>query len=317
MNCVPDRGRVSYTGLLSISQTSALFRRFFVHPDTDFNASQSSFALREQHLRACEQECVMTTPPVTPADDRAMEILGEPAVNGDVRLIGAALKETATGNGWLAQPSTFLFDKEMRRCCGVRRKSEVQRTQKRGIRREGPPGGLNLGVGRGERPPEATGCVVEDVDRPRERRPRSSTRTDHGARHNGAGVVADTNHCHSRRHATVNTTKHMRLYIRCMYMSTKRVNFRLPEALVNQADIAAEVTHKNRTEVLIEALRQYLKELGSEDRFREAVVELYLDDQIEFEKLAEIIGRQDAEAVRSSKQVLDRSEGLADKLADL
>ena len=37
----------------------------------------------------------MTTPPVTPADDRAMEILGEPAVNGDVRLIGAVLAETA------------------------------------------------------------------------------------------------------------------------------------------------------------------------------------------------------------------------------
>ena len=43
----------------------------------------------------CEQECVTTTPPVTPADDRAMEILGEPAVNGDVRLIGAVLAETA------------------------------------------------------------------------------------------------------------------------------------------------------------------------------------------------------------------------------
>ena len=146
---------------------------------------------------------------------------------------------------------------------------------------------------------------------------RLRTRTDHGARHDGAGIVTDTTHDHARRHATVTATKHMELYVRCMYMSTKRVNFRLPDALVTQADIAAEVTHKNRTEVLIEALRQYLEELGSEDRFREAVVELYLDDQIEFEKLAAIIGRQDAEAVRSSKQVLDRSEELADKLADL
>lgn len=100
-------------------------------------------------------------------------------------------------------------------------------------------------------------------------------------------------------------------------MSTKRVNFRLPEELITHADIAAEVTHKNRTEVLIEALRQYLEEKESEESFREAVVELYLDDQIEFEKLAEVIGRQDAEAVRASKNVLDRGEELADKLADL
>lgn len=100
-------------------------------------------------------------------------------------------------------------------------------------------------------------------------------------------------------------------------MSTKRVNFRLPEELIAQADIAAEVTHKNRTEVLIEALRQYLEEKESEESFREAVLELYLDEQIEFEDLADVIGRQDAEAVRSSKNVLDRGEELADELADL
>jgi metal-responsive CopG/Arc/MetJ family transcriptional regulator len=100
-------------------------------------------------------------------------------------------------------------------------------------------------------------------------------------------------------------------------MSTKRVNFRLPEELIAQADVAAEVTHKNRTEILIEALRQYLEEKESDENFREAVVELYLDNQIEFEKLADVIGRQDAESVRASKQVLDQGEELADKLAEL
>jgi metal-responsive CopG/Arc/MetJ family transcriptional regulator len=100
-------------------------------------------------------------------------------------------------------------------------------------------------------------------------------------------------------------------------MSTKRVNFRLPEDLIAQADVAAEVTHKNRTEILIEALRQYLEEKESDESFREAVVELYLDDQIEFKKLAEVIGRQDAESVRASKHVLDRGEELADDLAEL
>ena len=100
-------------------------------------------------------------------------------------------------------------------------------------------------------------------------------------------------------------------------MSTKRVNFRLPEELIAQADVAAEVTHKNRTEILIEALREYLEEKESDESFREAVVELYLDDQIEFEKLAEVIGRQDPESVRASKNVLDRGEELADGLAEL
>lgn len=100
-------------------------------------------------------------------------------------------------------------------------------------------------------------------------------------------------------------------------MSTKRVNFRLPEELLVQADVAAKVTHRNRTEIVVEALREYLEERESDESFREAVVELYLDDQITFEKLADVIGRQDAEAVRASKQVLDRGEELADDLADL
>lgn len=43
----------------------------------------------------CDHDRVTTTPPVTPADDQAMEILGESAVNGDVRLIGAVLAHTA------------------------------------------------------------------------------------------------------------------------------------------------------------------------------------------------------------------------------
>jgi metal-responsive CopG/Arc/MetJ family transcriptional regulator len=100
-------------------------------------------------------------------------------------------------------------------------------------------------------------------------------------------------------------------------MSTRKVNFRLPEELVTHADIAAEVTHKNRTELLIEALREYLNEIESEDSFQEAVVELYLADELEFESLIEMIGRQDAEAVRTSKQLLDEGDDLADKLADL
>ncbi|WP_233510365.1 CopG family transcriptional regulator [Haloferax sp. Atlit-4N] len=99
-------------------------------------------------------------------------------------------------------------------------------------------------------------------------------------------------------------------------MSTKRVDFRLPDALVARTDVAAEVTHTNRTETLTETLRQYLEQKASDEQFREAVVERYLDGQIQFEKLAEIIGRQDAEAVRASKEVLDRGDALTDNLAE-
>lgn len=99
-------------------------------------------------------------------------------------------------------------------------------------------------------------------------------------------------------------------------MSTRKVNFRLPEELVTHADVASEVTHKNRTEILIEALRAYLEDIESDEEFREAVVELYLADEIDFETLVLVIGRQDAKAVQSSKRLLDRSDELADTLGE-
>ena len=99
-------------------------------------------------------------------------------------------------------------------------------------------------------------------------------------------------------------------------MST-RVNFRLPENLLDKADVAAEVSQKNRTEVVKEALQGYLKEIEDDEKFREAVVELYLDDKMGFETLKEFIGRQDAESIRASKNILDQGEELADEMAEL
>lgn len=100
-------------------------------------------------------------------------------------------------------------------------------------------------------------------------------------------------------------------------MGTTRVNFRLPDDLVQKADVAAEVTHKDRTEIVTEALQVYLEDVEDDEPFREAVVERYLDDQIEFEVLKEFVGQRDAEAVRTSRDLLDRGEEIADELARL
>jgi len=98
---------------------------------------------------------------------------------------------------------------------------------------------------------------------------------------------------------------------------TKRVNFRLPDELIEKADVAAEISHKNRTEIIKEALQEYLQEVEDQKEFKEAVIELYLDDEISFDTLKQFIGRQDAESVRASKNLLEQGDELADELADL
>ena len=98
---------------------------------------------------------------------------------------------------------------------------------------------------------------------------------------------------------------------------TKKVNFRLPDELIDKADVAAKVSHKNRTEIIKEALQEYLQKVEDKEEFKEAVIELYLDGEIGFEILKEFIGRQDAESVRTSKTLLDQGDDLADELAEL
>jgi metal-responsive CopG/Arc/MetJ family transcriptional regulator len=98
---------------------------------------------------------------------------------------------------------------------------------------------------------------------------------------------------------------------------SRKVNFRLPDELVEKADVAAKISRKNRTEIVKEALQTYLEEVENEEEFKEAVVELYLDDEITFDTLKRFVGRQDAESVRASKTLLEQSGELADDLAEL
>ncbi|GGK84429.1 ribbon-helix-helix protein, CopG family [Haloarcula sebkhae] len=98
---------------------------------------------------------------------------------------------------------------------------------------------------------------------------------------------------------------------------TTRVNFRLPDDLVEKADVAAAATHKNRTEIVVAALEDYLDEMEDQEAFKQTVVDLYLDDEIGFESLKQVIGRQDAESVRASKTLLAQGEEMADDLAQL
>jgi metal-responsive CopG/Arc/MetJ family transcriptional regulator len=98
---------------------------------------------------------------------------------------------------------------------------------------------------------------------------------------------------------------------------TRKVNFRLPDELIEKADVAAEVSHKNRTDIITEALQQYLQEAEDDEKFKEAVIELYLDDDIGFDTLKQFIGRQDAESVQASKALLEQGEDLANELAEL
>lgn len=98
---------------------------------------------------------------------------------------------------------------------------------------------------------------------------------------------------------------------------TTRVNFRLPEKLLEKADVTAEATHRNRTELMKEALREYLGNFENDEDFKKKVVELYLDEELGFEEMKAVLGKQDAESVKATSDILDKSDEKAAKLAGL
>jgi len=100
-------------------------------------------------------------------------------------------------------------------------------------------------------------------------------------------------------------------------MSTKKVNFRLPDQLVEKTDAVAEISHATRTDIVKQALQEYFKQVEDDEKVQEEVTDLYLEDKIGFDVLKEFIGRQDAESVRASKNIIEDGEDLADELADL
>jgi predicted transcriptional regulator len=100
-------------------------------------------------------------------------------------------------------------------------------------------------------------------------------------------------------------------------MSTdkKRVQFRAPSQLVHRADSLAEVFGSDRTDILLDALRQYLRDAAHDDEIKQEIAGAYYDDEITFEQLKLLVGKEEAANFRVLKRQLD--EDLTDELAEL
>ena len=98
--------------------------------------------------------------------------------------------------------------------------------------------------------------------------------------------------------------------------SSKRVQFRAPEQLIEQADVLATAEDRDRTDVLIEALRAYLSESSENDDVKRDIANAYYNDTIEYNQMKAVLGPKEAENLRLLKDQLENRE-LAHEVADL
>ena len=100
-----------------------------------------------------------------------------------------------------------------------------------------------------------------------------------------------------------------------MSSDKRRVQFRASKKLIERADTLAAVLGTDRTDVLTDALREYLRDAAHDGRLTQEIAGAYYDDEISFEQLKALVGPEEATNFRVLKRQLDDS--LTEELADL
>jgi hypothetical protein len=85
----------------------------------------------------------------------------------------------------------------------------------------------------------------------------------------------------------------------------RRVHFQSPEYLVERLDAIADLFDTDRTDLLVEAIRDYIQETAESESFQDLVATKYYDGQIEFETVTQLVGAETAQRLRLLKADLE------------
>lgn len=85
----------------------------------------------------------------------------------------------------------------------------------------------------------------------------------------------------------------------------RRVHFQSPEHLVERLDAIADVYDTDRTDLLVDAIRDYVTERANDERFQDVVASKYYDEQIGVQTVERILGAESAQRLRILKASLE------------
>jgi len=85
-----------------------------------------------------------------------------------------------------------------------------------------------------------------------------------------------------------------------------RIGFDAPTSLVERADHLAELLDTSRTRLVVDALRDRLDELASDETVRRQVREAYYASRIDFETAESVLGTEQAVRMKLLSDSLDR-----------
>ncbi|WP_058992386.1 hypothetical protein [Haloarcula sp. CBA1127] len=85
----------------------------------------------------------------------------------------------------------------------------------------------------------------------------------------------------------------------------RRVHFQSPGYLVDRLDAIAELFEKDRTDLLVEAIHEYIEDTASSESFQKLVATKYYDEQLKFETVKQLVGVETAQHLRILKADLE------------
>ena len=85
----------------------------------------------------------------------------------------------------------------------------------------------------------------------------------------------------------------------------RRVHFQSPEYLVERLDAIADLFDRDRTDLLVEAIRDYIEDTAHSETVQELVATKYYDDQIDFDTVKQLVGAETAQRLRLLKADLE------------
>lgn len=85
----------------------------------------------------------------------------------------------------------------------------------------------------------------------------------------------------------------------------RRVHFQSPEYLVERLDAIADLFDTDRTDLLVNAIREYIEETAESQSFQELVATKYYDNQLDFETVKQLVGAETAQRLRLLKSDLE------------
>lgn len=85
----------------------------------------------------------------------------------------------------------------------------------------------------------------------------------------------------------------------------RRVHFQSPEYLVDRLDAIADLFDKDRTDLLVNAIREYIEDTAESETFQELVATKYYNDQLDFETVKQLVGAETAQRLRLLKADLE------------